>query len=191
MPKAGRHKLRDLVPHPRYGDQLIPSGYKFTAEQVRNSFWGYHRANIFPETAIPADTSRQNFSTYPRAIYVDILRECRTCGKPFIFFAKEQKHWFEELKFFIDADCVHCPKCRATNQRCQRHFRRYGKLIERLDLTDKEFEVLIADTAFLAESRVIRDLNHLGRLRNIAKKRIPTSPALQDLSRAIAGLRKA
>ena len=187
---SGRHKLRNLVPHPRYGGSIIASGYDFSAEAVRSSFWRYSSENIFPETAIPADVSKQNYSVFPRPIYVDILKDCRSCGRRFIFFAKEQRHWYEVLRFFIDADCVDCPECRADSQQVRRRFRRYGRLICRTDLSDGELETLTADAAFLAGQGHIRDQGKLGHLRNAARKRIPESPAVKELSDILGRMRR-
>ncbi len=78
-----RKKLRGLVLHPRYGDEIVPSGVQVAAEEVRGSFWRYSHETIFPETAIAADVSRQDFATFPRGYYVDILKECRECKRGF------------------------------------------------------------------------------------------------------------
>jgi Probable zinc-ribbon domain len=54
--------------------------------------------------------------------YFDEKRHCRDCGKQFIFFAMEQKHWFEVLGFMLDADAVRCSICRKIRygQKCKR-----------------------------------------------------------------------
>ena len=72
---------------------------------------------------------KQNYSTCPREVYVDIEKACRDCGRPFLFFAQEQKYWFEELGFYVDADCVKCVECRKTEQRLKHLVREYEALI--------------------------------------------------------------
>jgi hypothetical protein len=52
-------------------------------------------------TAVAADVSRQIFTTMPVTHYFDVKRVCRGCQRPFLFFADEQKHWYEELGFSI------------------------------------------------------------------------------------------
>ena len=59
-----------------------------------------NRRAYFPESAIPADESRQNYSVIPRLCYVDELRRCRKCDRDFIFFAREQHFWYEVLRFW-------------------------------------------------------------------------------------------
>ncbi|NRB25515.1 zinc-ribbon domain-containing protein [Shewanella sp.] len=94
------------------------------------SHWRYSGLNFFPETAIAADTTKQNYAIYPRSTYVDIEEECEVCGRPFIFFAQEQKHWFEELGFWIDAHCTRCVECRKKDQEIRLMQKRYQVLVE-------------------------------------------------------------
>ncbi len=79
-------------------------------------------------TAIKADTARQNSPTVPVTHYYDVERVCRKCQQPFIFFAEEQKHWYEMLRFRLAADCVRCPKCRKAEQALARHRATYERL---------------------------------------------------------------
>lgn len=55
-----------------------------------------------PGTAIEADLSRQTPATIPVTHYYDIERVCRDCDRLFVFYAREQKHWYEELGFSLD-----------------------------------------------------------------------------------------
>lgn len=178
--------IPDVVPHPRYGDTIVPSGCTVSAEVVRSSYWRYHQDTIFPESAIPANTARQNFSVFPRGFYVDTLRQCRTCGRSFIFFAREQQHWYEVLGFYVDADCIHCPECRKSDQQLRRRFQRYSANIGRTDNNDQELETLIDDAVFLWQAGVLRDEQKLRRLRNLARERLPDNPVMKNMERVLA-----
>jgi Probable zinc-ribbon domain len=180
-----RRKLTNLVPHPRYGDQVIPSGANVDADEVRSSYWSYRIETIFPESAIPADISRQKFGAFPRGYYVDILKTCRKCRRGFLFFALEQRHWYEHLGFWIDADCVLCPECRVEHRQLRRRFRRYSERIGRSDLSDREFDTLLSDAVFLAEAGIIKDLQRLRRLRALARRSAPGCKAIETLSKFI------
>lgn len=81
-----------------------------------------------PGTAIEADPSRQNEPTVPVTHYYDMERLCLDCQRPFIFFAEEQKHWYEVLRLPLDADCVRCWECRKKQQALERKQRRYEEL---------------------------------------------------------------
>jgi hypothetical protein len=190
MPKAKRRKLRqkmqDLVAHPRYGNAVIRSGYNVSAEEIRASFYRYCGETIFPESAIPANIKRQNFSTFARGYYVDILKKCRTCRRPFLFFAKEQQYWHEVLGFYIDADCVDCPECRRSDQLLRRRFRRYAENIGKTDIDDDALATLVGDAAFLWQAGVLHNEHHFRRLRNLAHRRIPHSKATTEMDRVIA-----
>ena len=72
-------------------------------------------------------------------------RSRNTCHRPFIFFAKEQRYWFETLRFLVDADCVHCPDCRRESRTVQRRLRRYSDLFAKNEPTRKELMFLVDD----------------------------------------------
>jgi len=138
MSRKRKTRGSPYVDHPRYGDRPIDSGYSYSEDEIRNSYWGYRREDIFIETAIPADLEKQNFPTFPRKLYVDIRRKCIQCERWFIFFAREQKYWYEELGFIIDADCVKCVECRKKEQGIKQLISEYEKLLKISSRTESE-----------------------------------------------------
>jgi len=64
------------------------------------------------ETAIRADNGRQNCSICPRYWYVDAIFRCGRCGAEFAFSAADQRTWYEEYGFWVDALPKHCLTCR-------------------------------------------------------------------------------
>jgi len=176
-----RSKLpENLVPHPRYGVKITPSGFKLPRAGHRPVVLGLQgRNDLSRRTAIPADLARQRY-TVPRTYYVDILRQCRGCKRPFVFYAREQKYWYETLGFDISADCLHCPECRRTHHRFRRRFRRYSESIVSDDLSDAELAVLVEDAVFLYEAGVLGE-QRLRRLKNLAVRRIPDEPATGEV----------
>jgi hypothetical protein len=62
--------------------------------------------------AVRADISKQDFSVCPRHWYVDAAFRCARCDQTFVFSAEEQRFWYEELRFFVDALPKHCKACR-------------------------------------------------------------------------------
>ncbi len=178
---------QDLVPHPRFGDHSVPSGCDIPSELIR-SVYVYDHLPVFPDSAIPANTARQNWRFKPRPCYVDILKRCRKCDRNFIFFAREQQYWYEDLGFPLDADCVHCPECRRAHHRLRHTFERFSQAIKRSDLSDEELATLVLDAVFLSESGVLRNEQKLRRLKNLAVKRIPNHEATQAIERRIFDL---
>ncbi len=83
---------------------------------------------MVPGTAVAADVARQTPATVPVTHYYDIDKVCRDCRRRFIFFAEEQKHWYEELEFPLDADAVRCAPCRKRMQHIGRARKRYEQL---------------------------------------------------------------
>ena len=93
---------------------------------------------VVPGTAVAADLSRQTPATVPVTHYFDIEKACRDCGRRFIFFADEQKHWYEELGFPLESDAVRCPPCRKRLQKIARLRQRYEQLFHASTLTTEE-----------------------------------------------------
>ncbi len=81
-------------------------------------------------TAVKAEPSKQNRPTVPVTHYYDVEHVCRNCRRPFIFFAEEQKHWYEVLGFRLDVDCVRCPPCRKREQALARKRAKYERLLK-------------------------------------------------------------
>ena len=141
-PRYGRRPHRTgLNPHPR--DRNVRLHWNTTThgevvaeyEAIIGQKWPHGdlssytpRIKRIPNTAIEADLTRQTAATVPVTHYFDLERTCRDCGRPFIFFAEEQKHWYEELGFGLESDCVRCVECRKHQQGIARQRERYEML---------------------------------------------------------------
>jgi hypothetical protein len=117
----------DLVPHPRYGKAPALHGVEFS-QAASFGIYQFRPAWTFPATRIRADESKQNYSDFPKSEYLDVLCQCRDCRRWFIFFAKEQQYWFEELRFYIDSICVHCSECRSKRRQYHREEQEFASL---------------------------------------------------------------
>jgi hypothetical protein len=91
-----------------------------------------------PNTAIPADRTRQTAAVVPVTHYFDVDRMCLDCARRFIFFAEEQRHWYEELGFGLESDCVRCVDCRKRQQGLAQKRQRYEDLFHKPDRTGEE-----------------------------------------------------
>ncbi|MBK8597364.1 MAG: zinc-ribbon domain-containing protein [Holophagales bacterium] len=104
--------------HPVYGEVPIVPGPGASGGTGR--LWLYdpdYRPDL-PSGAVRGDPRRQLFCCdVPRYFYVDLDRTCRDCGAPFVFSAREQKHWYETLGFRLDASAVRCLPCRRAFRR--------------------------------------------------------------------------
>ena len=119
----------EFVVHPRYGQRPRITGLN-PIEDLGRTFFHWHSAQgvRVPNTAIAADLSRQSPATVQVTHYFDAKRQCQDCGKPFLFFADEQRHWYEELGFPLESDCVRCVQCRKRQQGLARTRERYEEL---------------------------------------------------------------
>ena len=174
-----------IVPHPRYGSLPIASGVNVPEDEIRCGFWGLGEVTIFPETVLIAEPSKQNYAIYPRRYYVDMLRDCRKCGRPFLFFAQEQKYWFEELQFYVDADCVNCSECRARQHDAKMQLARFSAAMKATDLNRKDLMTLIDDAADLLQAGVVSNLSKLGALKNRALRECGEYPGTSRLTQAL------
>ena len=69
------------------------------------------------KTAVRANTDKQNYSVCPRHWYIDADFKCERCGQEYKWTAGEQKAWFEDYFFWVDALPRHCRKCRVERRR--------------------------------------------------------------------------
>lgn len=93
------------------------------------------RPSRIPNTAIAADLSRQTSATVPVTHYFDLEHKCCDCQRPFIFFAEEQKRWYEELGFGLESGCVRCVECRKRHQNIAQKRQLYDSLFHVPDKT--------------------------------------------------------
>lgn len=128
MPKD---RYESYVEHPRFGREPRLTGLNIESSHVDSSntdvFVHWHPGRI-PNTAVPADVSKQVGATIQVTHYYDLDRTCRKCNRPFIFFAEEQKYWYEELKLPLEADAVNCVPCRRKIRELQALKARYQEL---------------------------------------------------------------
>lgn len=60
--------------------------------------------------------------------YYDREKKCGGCSKPFLFYAAEQKFWWEVLGIPIEISAVRCCACRSRERKSTAWLREYNKL---------------------------------------------------------------
>lgn len=122
-------EFSDHVEHPRFGRGPRVTGLDPETDLMTGKpFLHWNASARIPSTAVEADLSRQSRATVPVTHYYDVKRQCRDCGRPFLFFALEQKHWYEDLRLPLEADCVRCVPCRARRHGLAAKRARYEEL---------------------------------------------------------------
>lgn len=160
MKKRKKFKPNQYVVHPRFGNESILSRFVFSKEEIEKTHWRYKKVKFFPESVIPADISKQNYALYPRKFYVDIEEQCTVCKRLFLFFALEQKHWFEELGFYVDAECTRCIDCRIKDHEIKNLQMLYQDLILKENRSAEETKKL---------KQAALELYQMGYMKNIEK----------------------
>lgn len=190
------------VEHPRYGTtpnftglDPDPDDYEVNLHYNTNFYTKKQRAEMLkysgwlaepnkeerhiPGTAIMADLSRQTHATVPVTHYYDIEKVCQNCRRLFVFYALEQKHWYEGLGFSLDADCIRCVPCRKKEQDIQRLRKRYNELVNKIECSDEE-EFELARTRLTLMENGIFSPSHSPKVREFFNK-FPEHPKIQQL----------
>jgi hypothetical protein len=179
-----------LVPHPRFGNMPIDAGSRVAEPEIRRSFWRLRSAQtMYPETAIVADISAQVDALYPRRYYVDLLKTCQACHRPFIFFAREQKYWFETLGFNVAADATRCTTCRRSMHATKAMLDRWAASMKAAHLDDKQLLGAVDDATELAEAGVLVNVARLGALKNRALRQCGGNDRIARLQRVLERIR--
>jgi hypothetical protein len=162
---APRDEYTQFVTHPRYGQGPRIMGLNPETEYDGDVFLHWHSPKEcrISNTAIPADFSRQSPATVPVTHYFDVKRQCRDCGRLFIFFAEEQKYWYEELGFALESDCVRCVVCRKKQRGLEHKRERYEELFPVSNRTIEQHLEIIDCCLSLVEASVFhkRQLQHV------------------------------
>ena len=193
--RAGAFELpHDLVAHPRARAMARPAHGRASAmsvEEIRAKVWQTRRSTIVPGTAVIANVALQNYPMYSRSVYADLLKQCETCARPFVFYANEQRFWYETLKIPVDADCVNCPPCRKHAHRVKACQFRYAVALHAPRLDAKAMTAFIDDTLYLFEQGLLRDLARVGAIKNRALRELGEYSGTRDLAQALARAREA
>ncbi len=157
-PMSKRKKLdtasidyRHFVEHPRYGREPRITGLNPVFHH-----WHSDQNGRVANTAIAANLSRQKPATIAMSHYFDQKRICVDCKRPFLFFAEEQKFWYEDLGFGLESQCMRCCDCRKIDQQHQAAHKRYLELCEKPERTTEE------DLEWLEESCALYQAGRLG-----------------------------
>jgi len=105
-----------------------------------------------------ADSAKQHYSVKPRLIYFPRFRTCRHCGGFFVFSAKEQKYWYEDLGFYVDSTAVECVKCRKHKRNIEADLERYTKVLKDRTLADAQLvDLAVVGVRLLQAGALKRD----------------------------------
>ena len=170
----------ELVPHPHYGRSPQLNGVPLK-DAAQFGLYEYQPSWTFPTTRIVAVPSRQNYSQMPRPDYFDVLRKCRNCSRWFVFFAKEQQHWFEELQFFVDSACLQCAECRRHERHRKATLRRYAAMLAEPNPDAVQMTQLLTDTLYLYKEGVLHRQPQLDTVITKVAEILPSHEPLEEV----------
>jgi len=118
---SSRRPASRLERHPLYGD--IPMIRKTHRDRGgRQVEWWEYDPEFeprLPGRAVRGTPSQQVFCALhhvPKYFYVDESRRCVECRREFTFAAREQRYWYEILKFNFNSVPIRCPHCRKRRR---------------------------------------------------------------------------
>lgn len=168
-------QIPKVVLHPRFGDKVIATRCKASPDEVRASYRWTTVLEVYPESALRADLSRQNNAwTNPRHFYADILLRCASCRRRHLFFAREQQFWYEELQINVATLPKYCCECAAERREVEAAYRRHQIFRSLASLSDEQLLQRADDLVLLYHAGAIKKIEPLGELKNkLSKRRIP------------------
>lgn len=148
-------------------------------------FYNDRHIKRIDNTAIAAGPLCYEPTGAPPTHYFDTERQCVDCQRMFIFFAQEQKHWYEELCFTLESDCVRCVDCRKKQQGIARQRERYESLFHVKERTVAENMEMADCCLSLIEKEIftIRQTERVRMLLNLIPKTdcVRESPEYENL----------
>ena len=183
-----------LAPHPREREMSRRSHGRaadMTATEIQAKVWQLRHGTVMADTAVLANVESQNTGWSPRPVYADVLKRCTACKRPFLFYAAEQRFWFETLRFDTIVDCQKCAPCRKHDRRVKASLERYATALNAARLDAKVMKTFIDDTLFLFEHGLVRNLSRVGAIKNRARRELPAYSGTQRLADALARAREA
>ncbi len=184
----------DLVAHPRARQMARASPRSvpdMRVHEIRARVWQMRASTIVPGTAILASGDGPWGPAFSRHVYADLLKPCADCGRDFLFYANEQRFWYETLRLPPDVDCTRCVPCRKLARRLKACLRRYADALQAPRLDAKDMKTFVDDALFLLEQGAVRNLARLGAIKNRAQRELPDYPGTRLLAGALAAAHEA
>jgi hypothetical protein len=142
--------------------------------------------------ALEGKLEKQTFLDHrPYLAYIDRDYVCEDCHNPFIFRAREQQYWYEELKFWVQSYPKQCPECRWKRRAKQKVVQDLQNALSHLDPKDPKQLLQIASLYAQAEYGE-KAQEYLARARNRARRKgvfEVLQGSIEALQRQIEGLR--
>jgi hypothetical protein len=93
-----------------------PEGWSVEAAESGRLQWACDRC-LKGGQAIRGCPAVQTFCDYePYFAYFDVELRCEDCEQQFVFSAREQQFWYEQLKFWVQSRPKQCVSCRRIRR---------------------------------------------------------------------------
>jgi hypothetical protein len=93
-----------------------PEGWSIEAAQAGRLQWACNRC-LKGGQAVRGNPEKQTFCDYePYLAYFDVELRCKDCEQQFLFSAREQQFWYEQVKFWVQSRPKQCVPCRRARR---------------------------------------------------------------------------
>jgi len=117
--------------------------YNFNSNQLERS-WRFSEAVGVNESDIEvADIAKENYTVVPVKKHIGVILLCKKCHKNFNFSAKEQKRWYETLKFWIDSVPLECKDCRSAKRNIINLNNRLAVVLHKEKMVTSDFNEIV------------------------------------------------
>lgn len=138
------------------------------------------------ERAIPACPWLQTFAHHePHFAYFDRDETCRTCKVRYVFTALDQRHWYEQLKLWVQSSPQRCLACRRARGKKRAVSAKLTKAMTELDTRDPS-SLARAAALLVANGSARKAAELLRRAKNLTKddeKRAELIRTLESLTK--------
>jgi hypothetical protein len=123
-------RYEEFAEHPRYGRGPRITGLKAKPSKLKRLLSWITQDVEIAGTGVRANPELQRLGYgLPFEFYFDRVMTCDGCGKQFLFFAQEQKYWYETRQFILYSRPRCCAPCRRVVRQAKGLKERYDKLL--------------------------------------------------------------
>ena len=110
--------------------------------------WRFNKiTEVITSDILQGNPENQYFTVSGIDWHIGVKLVCAKCSKTFVFSAKEQQNWYENLKFWADSVPIECRNCRAAKRSIINLNKRLCKVLSVKSMQISDYNEIV-DVAF-------------------------------------------
>ena len=143
--------------------------------KICNPYRFHKKIRDIKDDVLPGNVECQYYSVVGLDWHTGIVLQCKKCMNEFDFTAKEQLHWYEILKFWVDSVPVECRKCRGSTRKIVNLNKRLSKVIAVIKKDIDDYNEMVDIAAGMLDNGLVITGKLLVKFRMAAKRSDHTS----------------